>query len=141
MTHIKCIRGGRSLDYTRNGRKPSLCPEVAAINQLRAQYKANAKLREVCWLLSMDEFKTLIKSNCYYCGSSPISPRPIVRNVEFLRNGIDRLDSSGDYVEWNVVSCCWKCNQAKMDLNPDEFIQWILQAADYLRLRQTGNLH
>ena len=38
------------------------------------------------------------------------------------RNGIDRVDSKLGYLPHNVVSCCRLCNQAKSNLDPQEFI-------------------
>ena len=38
------------------------------------------------------------------------------------RNGIDRLDSTQGYVNGNCVTCCGRCNEAKMSEDLSEFV-------------------
>lgn len=50
-------------------------------------------------------------------------------------NGIDRLDSDGDYDRNNCVSCCGTCNWMKGDMTVPHFMWHILQIARH-SLRQ-----
>ena len=40
-------------------------------NYMLKNYKDGAKDRSIAWELSNDDFKTLITSDCYYCGAKP----------------------------------------------------------------------
>jgi hypothetical protein len=59
----------------------------------------------------------------------PISPRQFSRNVyntgNYVYNGIDRIDSSIGYVIENCISCCGRCNVAKMSESQQDFLSWI----------------
>ena len=72
-------------------------------------YKISAAKRNIDFLISKEDFKILIKGNCYYCGT-PNS------------NGVDRLDSSKAYIKENCVSCCSMCNIMKNKFSKDDFI-------------------
>lgn len=54
---------------------------------------------------------------CAYC-DTPIQ----VKNIE---SGLDRLDSSKNYLEDNLVFCCPKCNTMKSSDSPQQFIDKI----------------
>lgn len=85
--------------------------------------KLSARNRGLEFSLSENDVKNLSKKNCYYCGCSPYQVIK-VRNrfgFDYIYNGIDRVDNSKGYIIKNVVPCCKKCNQAKMNLTIDEF--------------------
>lgn len=65
------------------------------------------------WLLSDEQVYDLFRSDCWYCGMQPSGGRC---------SGIDRQDSFGAYVAWNVVSCCSTCNYAKRATSVDAFL-------------------
>ena len=44
-------------------------------------------------------------------------------------NGLDRKDNSLGYTIYNVLPCCSFCNQAKMDANYEDFINWANKVA------------
>ena len=46
-------------------------------------------------------------------------------------NGIDRLDSSKGYTIDNCVSCCSVCNTAKLEMDVDDFKEWVVRVYDY----------
>ena len=73
-------------------------------------YRANAKKRGLPFKLTIQQFAEFWQKPCSYCGS------------EIETVGIDRVDSSLGYVEGNLVSCCWICNQSKNDLQMSEWI-------------------
>jgi 5-methylcytosine-specific restriction endonuclease McrA len=49
----------------------------------------------------------------------------------FVWNGIDRLDSSVEYVISNCVPCCSKCNVAKHFHAVDDFLSWVDRIATF----------
>lgn len=93
-----------------------------AKNTLYARYKKQAKERNLIFDLSIDDFTSLTKGICYYCG---LEPQQIAGNKSFngiyRYNGIDRLDNKIGYTKDNVVSCCGGCNHAKSDMDYEDF--------------------
>lgn len=102
---------------------------VGSCNFLWNRYKQGAKKRKIGFYLSQDEFQELTSQNCYYCN---IEPKQYIighrSNGPYLYNGIDRIDSNDDYVDYNCVPCCEHCNRAKHLMTHDEFIDWIERA-------------
>lgn len=71
--------------------------------------------------LTQDQFKTLVTSNCQYCGKKPmLDPKDRNMSTKDL-NGVDRVDSSIGYLIDNCVPCCKYCNYAKNDMTVEEF--------------------
>lgn len=89
-------------------------------------YKDNAKCRGILFNLTKDDFVTLIQSNCYYCGTKPKSV-----------NGIDRVDNNRGYEKDNCVSCCHKCNRAKLNKSLEDFINWAIRLKNNLISKTT----
>ncbi len=83
-------------------------------------YKLNVKLRNktIQFLLTKSEYESLINGECYLCGIHPMSGH---------RNGIDRVDSNGDYTVQNSRSCCGHCNMMKRDYSYNDFITKCIQ--------------
>ena len=85
--------------------------------------KLGAEARHLTFKLSMKDVKNICKQTCFYCGTSPkyiVKVRNKFGN-DFIYNGIDRVDNSKGYTPDNVVPCCKKCNQAKMNLTVEQF--------------------
>lgn len=97
---------------------------VAAINSLYGRYKKASKIRQIDFKINIEQFKSLIKSNCFYCGLIPSSYHKY-RTQTIIYNGIDRVDNSKGYVEGNVVPCCKDCNFSKHDNSLEHFKEWI----------------
>jgi len=74
-------------------------------------YKANAKVRDIDFELSFEEFASFWQKDCHYCGGT-------VKSI-----GLDRLDSFGKYELGNVVPCCGDCNYMKSQKNKTAFIE------------------
>ena len=74
------------------------------------RYVNDAKLRGLEFNLTVEMFKELVSSHCYYCGET-----------EGLI-GIDRRDNNIGYLPENCLSCCKVCNYAKRMRTLDEFI-------------------
>jgi hypothetical protein len=97
----------------------------AMMNRCFNNYKGAAKKRNLIFELDIDFFNKITKQNCDYCGSEPSQ---IIRSKnesgDYIYNGIDRIDSSKGYTEDNVVSCCGRCNEAKMSESQQDFLDW-----------------
>jgi len=125
LVHYKC----QSCGCKRNeevSKRCSLPLEEAAYNYIYAQYKANAKIRKISFLLTKKEFHNLVAHNCYYCGMPPsnsITKENFNGKIILNYSGIDRIDSSLEYTISNCVPACKRCNAAKNDMTHDEFIQ------------------
>jgi len=107
--------------------------DEAAFRQAFSNYKKNAAVRGLRFELSADEFRTLAKQECRYCGAQPSNThkptRPRAGAECFVYNGIDRLDNNDGYVTANVVPCCSMCNAAKSKLSVSEFLLWVGRVA------------
>lgn len=103
--------------------------DIERLYRLSIVSRVNKSKGRIVNFLSLSEFETLIKGNCYYCGSSPkqviYGKNKIVQDRSFEKNGIDRLDSMGNYSIDNCVPCCKICNIMKSNLSKTEFITHI----------------
>ena len=103
---------------------------LSALQLLRNEYIRGAKARDISFFLSHKEFENLVFKNCAYCGSSP--SRIIKSSINEIKvNGIDRIDSNGDYVYENCITCCTLCNRLKSDMNRIEFLEHIAKIAKH----------
>jgi hypothetical protein len=65
--------------------------------------------------LSYEEFLSLTKEKeCHYCGESVVW-NPYTRHGSSIATNVDRKDSRIGYTKGNVVTCCTRCNRAKLD--------------------------
>jgi hypothetical protein len=120
---------------TKNDPKPhqALPDGEAARRQVINTYIGNARSRNLKFDLPDDLITLLFKGDCFYCGASPSFVRKGRFGYgDFIYNGIDRIDSSGDYKPNNVVSCCFTCNRAKGEMSIKEFKNWINQVSNLL---------
>lgn len=104
----------------------SLMPGQANFNALFCNYKNQAKRRRLDFLLSDEQFRQLVESNCHYCDSKPsqiVDREPA--NIPYLYNGIDRVDNSIGYTKENCIPCCKICNYMKRNMTYDEFLAHI----------------
>lgn len=106
------------------------------LNMLLGDYKAHAVEFGRPFLLTVEEFKALTSSPCFYCGQPPRTvrtantyrpsgPRRLPERSrwgDYLCNGIDRVDNGGGYVRDNCVPCCPFCNRAKGGMPAADFI-------------------
>jgi len=89
-----------------------------------SSYKWSALKRGFVFELGFDDFIALTQMECFYCGDPP---RQIKKSsngcgIDFIYNGVDRLDSRFGYTPQNVVPCCGKCNFAKGKSTKNEFL-------------------
>lgn len=90
--------------------------------------------RELNTDLTEDEFMILVLKPCVYCGVAGSHVRN-VRGTSFSYNGIDRLDSRGNYTKDNIAPCCRTCNVAKSTMSVAEFVSWIYAVSNHLRAK------
>lgn len=114
-------------EHVRSARTPM---GHSGLNKLYSDYRYGAKSRSLEFAVSIDEFKSIVTSNCTYCGVEPNrvtygSRGSKKEHGKFLSTGVDRIDSSKGYTVDNVVPCCSICNIAKSDLTQSEFLAWI----------------
>jgi hypothetical protein len=112
----------------RRGKNPPRLPKgVAAFNSYFKSYIDRSRKKGVQFLLSEDDFKKLVYSECFYCGVPPERPYPKTKktNGKIFVNGVDRINSSLGYTISNCCSCCEICNKAKRDLTKEDFEEWI----------------
>lgn len=105
--------------------KEGLGEGVAGLNEIYANYQRRASRKNMKFEITKEEFKELTSHDCFYCGAIPSNKYTKSPVGDFTYNGLDRLDSSEGYTMNNVVPCCKKCNEAKMDLSPRDFYAWI----------------
>jgi hypothetical protein len=115
----------------------------------------SARKRNLCFDLSFEQFSTIAKQNCFYCGVNPrmkVNPytksngvvKPHFRDLRKQTvltavdtvNGLDRVDNKVGYVLSNVVPCCKICNRAKGDLSIQDFEQWLSNLTEYTYARR-----
>lgn len=99
-----------------------LADEEKAIRQIKRSYLASARSKSNEFRLSDDQFRTLIKENCHYCGQVPSGVISNEGREDYLYNGIDRKDNDIGYVDGNVVPCCRYCNYLKSARHYKEFL-------------------
>jgi hypothetical protein len=104
-----------------------LASGVAARNNVLFSYKRGAKERQLSFLLTENEFDILIVGECFYCGKSKTNVKKGLGKTsgDFVYTGIDRINSQMGYTTENSVSCCWRCNSMKNDLDKDKFLEHV----------------
>jgi hypothetical protein len=119
-----CIKKERRKEREFNRRQPN---NLGLTNSVRATYKESAKKRNLSFDLTSEEFNKIVLSDCFYCGSSPISTVYDRRNKDYTvkYNGIDRVDNTKGYSVNNCVPCCKHCNFGKSTSTLEEFKAWI----------------
>lgn len=118
----------------RNGKTPSCghintyykTGEHSACHDLMNRYKHSAKTRNLTFELSYEDFHTLVKQPCHYCGVEATQVRTCYKcKAPCFYNGVDRINSDLGYVTTNTVPCCKVCNRAKSDMDYAEFIEYL----------------
>lgn len=127
LHHIKGFKGEGCLECTNKlTRKPTLSIEERNYKNYKSKIE---KQTNKIFDLSFEEFDSITKLNCCYCGTEPIFPERFkneFKNREVVYfNGIDRIDSTKGYILQNCVPCCSRCNSMKSDLKQIEFLEHI----------------
>lgn len=91
-----------------------LYPELFKDNKTKYNsYKTSANKRNIEFLITKEDFESIILQNCYICGKN---------KSETHNNGIDRFDNNIGYLFENCRSCCGQCNFIKKDLSYKDMI-------------------
>lgn len=103
----------------------------AKLHKVFLDYSRNAKKKNREFTMSEEAFLFVVSQPCAYCGA--IAPERKTRTGNFYSgnckivgsglfiHGIDRVDNDRGYSEDNCVSCCERCNRAKLDMTVSEF--------------------
>lgn len=89
------------------------------------RYKYNAKLRNLEFSLTVEEFRNFWGRNCYYCDDS-------IKTI-----GIDRIESDKGYSTKNCIPCCAMCNRMKMKYSVDDFIKKCIEISNNFKNKNT----
>lgn len=107
--------------------------EETLIHRIWKTYLANARRKNLDFLLSKADFSRLILWPCHYCGDLP--SREFFRKDQFgyrsiFVNGVDRLDNMKGYTKENSVSCCVVCNRGKSTMDLSEWLTYLQRIAE-----------
>ena len=116
--------------------------EVATLKVQYSHLRRRNRKKGFNDVITFDEFTSLSKSPCNYCGvshSREIEDRFCESKDKkkfsehiLLINGIDRIDPSKGYTAANSVPCCSKCNFAKHTMQEQEFFDWVKKVYNYI---------
>ena len=116
---IKIRESLNSKLYRQNNKDKILAHEKTATRRYTV-LKSGAKRRNLDFNLTFDDYElTFYNKPCFYCGT--------------LNTGIDRLNSNEGYIDNNIVSCCWDCNEMKNTRSLEEFENHIIKIYNYLK--------
>lgn len=122
------LRSGKTrscgcLHHEELSKRVSGIPGECARNQCFNGYRGMARMREISFGLTKEEFFRFTKGNCFYCGCEPSQTIKVPSgNGTYIYNGIDRIDSLKGYTVENCVSCCGVHNLMKLDMSSEQFI-------------------
>lgn len=108
-------------------------PKLVSKRCIFRGYINSARRRGIPFLLSEEQFFSLIDKPCRYCGIQPFNQYnytlsnkvKLRQDAEIKYNGIDRLDPDKPYEISNCSPCCMICNYAKSDYSYAEFMEYI----------------
>lgn len=119
-------------------------PGDAAWNRMFKSYVGDANRRGLSFELSIEQFKSIVRNICVYCGRPPAKRNHYktenkkdirtasVKRATIYANGIDRIDSNIGYILTNCEPCCTICNKMKLDSNKSDFIKNIHRMSNFL---------
>jgi len=85
-------------------------------------YKFRAEVSGINWNISDEYMMELFQKPCEYCGFYPSDGK---------LNGVDRMDNTLGYEDYNVCSCCEMCNRMKRMDHQIDFIDKCKHIATY----------
>ena len=73
-------------------------------------YKSNARVRNISFEITLEEFETFWQKPCWYADCS-------INTI-----GLDRIDNTKGYSLSNLIPCCETHNKMRMDLSQEAFL-------------------
>lgn len=107
---------------------------LAAKHQVFNGYKQGAKKRSLEFEITFEEYISISKQKCYYCGKEPNNYyRQRYIQADFTYQGMDRVDCKKGYTIENIVPCCRICNRAKSNMTQKDFLGWVNRVHEHRR--------
>ena len=93
-------------------------------------------------IMTFQEFSDMVYKPCHYCGKkyskkindmshTKKTKKRIISGHVLRICGIDRLDPTQGYTANNCVPCCSVCNTAKLEMNVNDFRDWVCRVYNY----------
>jgi hypothetical protein len=118
----------------KSGRKKVLANPSSNADTIYGYYRGNATKRGLKFEIDKSAFRSMIASECFYCGAPPSTLyKPKTSADPMLYNGVDRRNNSAGYNLDNAVPCCSTCNYAKRDMTEQAFLSWVERVAEHQR--------
>lgn len=109
---------------------------LASMRRLFKKYLYDCRRRNFFWGLTLEQFASITRADCVYCGSPPAR-----KSRAYLFNGIDRMNTKMGYSSDNVVPSCYKCNMIKGSILSFDEMRVVGKAlAEFWRENGEGNL-
>jgi hypothetical protein len=106
------------------------------LRYLFRRYRAKAAKMKRSFELTLEQFRSITSSHCFYCGQPPQAVswggQKYIDNTWscYHFNGVDRWDNSKGYTQENTVPACEVCNRAKHQMSATDFIAYIRTFAE-----------
>lgn len=91
----------------------------SSIKGLFSQGKSAARIKQLTWDITKEQFAALRAHTCHYCG----------QNLPTQGTGLDRKDNSRGYTLANVLPCCKDCNRIRSNVFTVQEMEQILGPA------------
>jgi hypothetical protein len=99
-----------------------LAVNEAAFRRALGKVKGGATKRRLIWTLTDGAARSLMTSDCHYCGAEPARISVGV-NGFFKWNGLDQKTPNAGYTLENCVPCCFECNRIKLNIPYERFLE------------------
>lgn len=113
----------------------------SSFNYVYHRYKQSANKREISFELTKEDFKRITSLNCHYCNIEPLQIAKYYnktsQSLNYIYNGIDRINNDVGYILNNSTPCCFVCNRAKREMGYLDFLSYI----DRLKKHIIINIH
>lgn len=113
----ECIRKYSREQY--GARREKIYTYQQSVRGRYARFKTASKKRDLTFLLSLEQFTSIVAAPCHYCGE------------DRKQRNLDRIDNKLGYVLDNVASCCGMCNMMKRNYTMSEFLEQCEKVVGY----------
>ena len=129
MNEKKPVRRCKECSQKKVGEGNRVYGKQVPRRRIWGSYRASAKKRGIPLTISFDSFIYYLEGSCVYCGKTGLSYANPNKGEDWIDKytytGIDRVNPNLGYEEGNIQSCCKVCNYAKLEMNDDEFYEWM----------------